>query len=70
MGWFSRLFRRRVAQPPKLDLATAPDPRPCDCMCHKNPLIMHVAPCCLRCPKCGVSYPRMEYPVHEHRCTR
>lgn len=25
----------------------------CDCPCHGNPAIMHIAPCCARCPKCG-----------------
>lgn len=52
---WSWLRRRRRNKPPT---ATSEAPVVCECVCHRNPLVVHVMPCCKPCPVCGQRFAR------------
>lgn len=40
----------------------------CDCECHTDPGVMHCAPCCDTCPKCGAHIKFGYYDQHIATC--
>ena len=40
----------------------------CFCGCHYNPGIMHIAPCCYQCKKCGIRILIHAYTKHVREC--
>jgi hypothetical protein len=49
-------------------LRGGPTPVPCDCTCHGNPAIAHVAPCCRPCSHCGARF-QAGLEAHERTCS-
>lgn len=39
----------------------------CDCPCHDNPQIRHIAACCGACPRCGLRF-KSGLAEHERGC--
>jgi len=69
-GWLRRLLRRPTTAPaPSAPAPSAPagSPEPCHCVCHGNPAIVHVAPCCRPCRHCGTLF-RAGLAAHERAC--
>jgi len=56
-SWIQRLIRRPVPPPPER----------CDCPCHGDLAIAHVAPCCAACRHCGVRF-SAGLEAHERTC--
>ncbi|HWM86497.1 MAG TPA: hypothetical protein VNO33_11680 [Kofleriaceae bacterium] len=40
----------------------------CTCVCHQDSKVMHIQPCCDRCPGCGRSIARPYLQDHLGRC--
>ncbi len=42
----------------------------CDCECHTDPSVVHIMPCCEKCPHCGGNIVIAFYDEHVAKCTR
>jgi hypothetical protein len=40
----------------------------CDCPCHDDPQILHIAPCCGACPRCGQRF-KGGLEAHQRGCS-